>query len=87
MLKSEYFSGSTITFGDEVVEFDEKGKASASKEAEAHLAKADTIERVAEKKAEPAKEPTKKAQAKKTPAKKTPAKKTPAKKTPEKKGE
>lgn len=81
MLKSEYFSGSTITFGDEVVEFDENGKASASKEAEAHLAKADTIERVAEKKPEPAKEPAKKAPAKNTATKK------PSKKTPEKKGE
>lgn len=82
MLKSEYFSGSTITFGDEIVAFDEKGKASASKEAEAHLAKADTIERVAEKKPETAKE-----SAKKAPAKKATAKKTPAKKAPETKGE
>lgn len=73
MLKSEYFSGSTITFGDEVVSFDESGKASASKEAEAHLAKAETIELVADKK-EP--EP-----AKKTPAKKPAPKRAPAKKS------
>lgn len=73
MLKSEYFSGSTITFGDEVVSFDESGKASASKEAEAHLAKAETIELLADKK-----EPE---QAKKTPAKKPAPKRAPAKKS------
>lgn len=85
MLKSEYFSGSTITFRDEVVEFDENGKATASKEAEAHLSKADTIEFVAEKKAEQTKVPTTKEPAKKEPAKKAPAKKAPAKKAPAKK--
>lgn len=74
MLKSEYFSGSTITFGDEVVSFDESGKASASKEAEAHLAKAETIELVAEKKKDSE-------SAKKTPAKKPAPKRAPAKKS------
>lgn len=74
MLKSEYFSGSTITFGDEVVSFDESGKASASKEAEAHLAKAETIELVVEKKKES--ESAKKATAKKPAPKRAPAKKS-----------